>query len=70
MILSLFLTFLKIIQFENEELKELINNYTLSSDKLLAKIIVDHDSPYLKSIIIVQLYIILDLPSCTFIGNK
>ena len=42
----------KITQFENEELKELINNYTLSSDKLLAKIIVDHDSPYLKSIII------------------
>ena len=25
----------KITQFENEELKELINNYTLSSDKLL-----------------------------------
>ncbi len=42
----------KITQFENEELKELINDYTLSSDKLLAKIIVDHDSPYLKSIII------------------
>ena len=60
----------EIIQFENKELKELINDYVSSSDKILAKIIVDHESPYLKSIIIVQLYIILDLPSCTFIGNK
>ena len=42
----------KITQFENKELKALLNNYILSSDKLLAKIIVDHDSPYLKSIII------------------
>ena len=42
----------KITEFENKELKALINNYILSSDKLLAKIIVDHDSPYLKSIII------------------
>ena len=42
----------EIIQFENKELKELINDYALSSDKILAKIIVDHDSPFLKSIII------------------
>jgi rod shape-determining protein MreC len=42
----------KIIQFENKELKELINDYVSSSDKLLAKIIVDQDSPFLKSIII------------------
>ena len=42
----------EIIQFENKELKELINDYVSSSDKLLAKIIVDHDSPFLKSIII------------------
>ena len=42
----------EIIQFENKELKELINDYISSSDKLLAKIIVDHDSPFLKSIII------------------
>ncbi len=42
----------QITQYENKELKELINDYILSSDKLLAKIIVDHDSPYLKSIII------------------
>ncbi len=42
----------EIILNENKELKELINNYVSSSDKLLAKIIVDHDSPFLKSIII------------------
>ena len=42
----------EIIQFENKELKELINDYVSSSDKILAKIIVDHESPYLKSIII------------------
>ena len=42
----------EIIQNENKELKELINDYVSSSDKLLAKIIVDHDSPFLKSIII------------------
>ena len=42
----------EIIQFENKELKELINNYVSSSDKVLAKIIVDQDSPFLKSIII------------------
>jgi len=39
----------EIIQFEN---KELINDYVSSSDKILAKIIVDQDSPFLKSIII------------------
>ena len=42
----------EIILFENKELKELINDYVSSSDKLLAKIIVDHESPFLKSIII------------------
>ena len=42
----------KIIQFENKELKELINDYVSSSDKILSKIIVDQDSPFLKSIII------------------
>ena len=42
----------QIIQFENDELKELINDYVSSSNKILAKIIVDHDSPFLKSIII------------------
>ena len=42
----------EIIQFENKELKELINDYVSSSDKILAKIIVDQNSPFLKSIII------------------
>ena len=42
----------EIIKNENKELKELINDYISSSDKILAKIIVDHDSPFLKSIII------------------
>ncbi len=42
----------EITQFENRELKELINDYVSSSNKLLAKIIVDHESPFLKSIII------------------
>ena len=42
----------EIIQFENKELKELINDYISSSNKVLAKIIVDHNSPFLKSIII------------------
>ena len=42
----------EITQYENKELKELINNYASSSNKILAKIIVDHNSPFLKSIII------------------
>ncbi len=42
----------EIIQNENKELKELINDYVSTSDKILAKIIVDHNSPFLKSIII------------------
>ena len=42
----------EITLYENKELKELINDYVSSSDKILAKIIVDHDSPFLKSIII------------------
>ena len=42
----------EIIKFENKELKELINDYVSSSDKILAKIIVDHQSPYLRSVII------------------
>ncbi len=42
----------EITQYENKELKELINDYVSSADKILAKIIVDHDSPFLKSIII------------------
>ena len=44
--------FNEITEYENKELKELINDYVSSSNKILAKIIVDHDSPFLKSIII------------------
>ena len=42
----------KIIVSENNELKNLIEDYTLSSNKILAKVIVDHQSPFLKTIII------------------
>ncbi len=42
----------KIIRSENEELKALIEDYSLSSNKILAKVIVDHNSPFLKSLII------------------
>ena len=42
----------KIIISENKELKNLIEDYTLSSNKILAKVIVDHGSPFLKTIII------------------
>jgi len=42
----------EIIQNENKELKELIDDYVSSSEKLLGKIIVDHESPFLRSIII------------------
>ncbi len=42
----------KIIISENKELKNLIEDYTLSSNKILAKVIVDHVSPFLRTIII------------------
>ena len=42
----------KIIISENNELKNLIEDYTLSSNKILAKVIVDHMSPFLRTIII------------------
>ncbi len=42
----------EIIRSENEELKELIEDFTLTTNKILAKVIVDHDSPFLKTIII------------------
>ena len=38
-----------ITQYENQELKELINDYVSSSDKILAKIIVDRDSPFSRA---------------------
>ncbi len=42
----------EIVKSENKELKELIEDYTLTKDKILAKVIVDHKSPFLKTIII------------------
>ncbi|MDC1033452.1 rod shape-determining protein MreC [Candidatus Pelagibacter sp.] len=42
----------EIVISENKELKELIEDYTLTTNKILAKVIVDHKSPYLRSIII------------------
>ena len=42
----------EIIKSENEELKNLIDGYIFSKNKILAKVIVDHESPFLKTIII------------------
>ena len=42
----------EIIISENKELKNLIGDFTLTSSKILAKVIVDHDSPFLKTIVI------------------
>ena len=42
----------EIIIAENKELKNLIEDFTLTTSKILAKVIVDHNSPFLKTIII------------------
>ena len=42
----------KIIKSENDELKSLIDGYTITSNKILAKVIVDHESPFLRSVVI------------------
>ncbi len=42
----------EIIISENKELKNLIDDFTLTTSKILAKVIVDHNSPFLKTIII------------------
>ncbi len=42
----------EIIISENKELKNLIEDFTLTTSKILAKVIVDHNSPFLKTIII------------------
>ena len=39
-----------IVLSENKELKELIEGYTLTKNKILAKVIVDHQSPFLRTI--------------------
>ena len=40
----------QIIKSENKELKNLIDDYTLSANKILAKVIVDHSSIFLKTL--------------------
>ena len=42
----------KIIISENNELKNLIEDYKFSTNKILAKVIVDHSSPFLRTVII------------------
>ena len=42
----------EIIISENKELKNLIEDFTLTTSKILAKVIVDHNSPFLKTVII------------------
>ena len=42
----------EIIISENKELKGLIDDYRFSSNKILAKVIVDHNSPFLKTVVI------------------
>ena len=42
----------EIIISENKELKNLIEDFSLTTNKILAKVIVDHNSPFLKTIII------------------
>jgi rod shape-determining protein MreC len=42
----------EIIISENNELKKLIGDFTFTRNKILAKVIVDHDSPFSKTLII------------------
>ena len=42
----------KIVISENNELKNLIEDYKFSTNKILAKVIVDHTSPFLRTVII------------------
>ena len=42
----------EIIISENDELKKLIEDFTFTRNKILAKVIVDHDSPFSKTLII------------------
>jgi rod shape-determining protein MreC len=42
----------QIIISENNELKKLIEDFTFTRNKILAKVIVDHDSPFSKTLII------------------
>ena len=42
----------KIIEFENMELKKLIDDYFIESSQLYAKVLIDKESPFLRSIVI------------------
>ena len=41
-----------ILNFENQKLREQLDDYLVSSELIFAKIIIDNDSPYLKSIVL------------------
>ena len=43
---------LKILEFENQKLKEQLDDYLVSSEIIYSKIIIDTNSPYLKSFVI------------------
>ena len=42
----------KFLKFENERLKKTIDEYIYNSDELIAKVLIDKKSPFLKSIIV------------------
>lgn len=41
-----------ILNFENQKLREQLDDYLVSNELIFAKIIIDNDSPYLKSIVL------------------
>ena len=43
---------IKFLQEENKRLKKTINEYIYNSDELIAKVLIDKNSPFLKSIIV------------------
>ena len=43
---------LKILEFENQKLKEQLDDYLVSNEIVYSKIIIDNNSPYLKSFVI------------------
>ena len=43
---------LKILEFENQKLREQLDDYLVSSEIIYSKIIIDNNSPYLKSFVI------------------
>ena len=43
---------MKILEFENQKLKEQLDDYLVSNEIVYSKIIIDNNSPYLKSFVI------------------